>query len=143
MTRRLLLLAAAAAALAISGCGQAQKKEADINLLLELHNEQRGQRKMKPLELDPYLVEYAKNHAAWMARKNSMRHSDIGDLVGRYRTAGENIAWNQKDEKQVTVAWMNSRPHRANILNKNFSKVGFGMVLNSRGQPYWCTVFGD
>lgn len=143
MTRRLFLAALTAVALLATGCGQQSVKQADVQKLLDLHNEQRGLRKLKALELDPYLIEYAKKHADWMARKNTMKHSDIGNLVGKYRLAGENIAWNQRDEAEVTKGWMNSRPHRANILNKNFSKAGFAMSLNSKGQPYWCTVFGD
>lgn len=127
----------------IAGCGQQSQKPADNQVLLELHNKERESRGLKTYTLDPYLCEYAQKHAEWMAKRNSMKHSNISPLVGKYRTAGENIAWNQKDEAEVVDAWMHSRPHKANILNKNFSKIGFGMARNSRGQPYWCTNFGD
>lgn len=138
-----LLLAALATLVLLAGCGQTKRPEADPDKLLMLHNEERSKLGHRALVIDQYLSEYAKGHSEWMARRNAMRHSDISDLIGKYRTAGENIAWNQRDEQEVFKAWMNSRPHRSNILNKNFSKVGFGMSRNSKGQPYWCTVFGD
>ena len=127
----------------IVGCGQNLLPTANNNALLALHNEQREQRGLQNLTLDTYLCEYAQKHAEWMAKKSTLKHSDIGVLMGKYQTAGENIAWNQTDESEVTKDWMNSRGHRANILSKSFGKVGFGMARNSRGQPYWCTVFGN
>lgn len=114
-----------------------------ISNLLKLHNEQRELKGRVGLSLDPYLIKYAQNHAEWMAQKNRMKHSDISVLIGTYSTAGENIAWNQSDEKEVVVAWMNSSGHRANILNRSFTKVGFGLAYNSNNEPYWCTVFGN
>jgi uncharacterized protein YkwD len=127
----------------VAGCGQQILPPANLNELMQLHNDERLQRGLHPLEMDEYLNSYAQKHAEWMARKNSMTHSDVNALMGKYHTAGENIAWNQKDEPEVVDAWMHSRGHRANILNKNFGKAGFGMSRNSRGQPYWCTVFAD
>jgi len=127
----------------ILGCGQNLLPTANNDILLKLHNEQREQRGLQNFTLDNYLCEYAQKHAEWMAKKNNLKHSDINVLMGKYNTAGENIAWNQTDEAEATKDWMNSRGHRANILNKSFGKIGFGMARNSRGQPYWCTVFGN
>lgn len=111
--------------------------------LLRLHNTQRELKGRVGLSVDESLNEYAERHARWMASKNNLKHSDIGVLMGRWHTAGENIAWNQQDEEEVVDAWMHSSGHRANILNRSFSKVGFGMALARDGSPYWCTVFAD
>lgn len=127
----------------VVGCGQQVLPPANLNTLLELHNQERRQRGLNELAMDEYLNEYAQKHAEWMARKNSLTHSDVRTLMGKYHVAGENIAWNQKDESEVVDGWMHSRGHRANILSKNFGKAGFGMSRNSNGQPYWCTVFAD
>jgi len=127
----------------VLGCGQANLPNADLNKLLAFHNDQRVKNNLTPFIMDEYLNDYAQKHAEWMAKKNTMRHSSMNDLMKNYRTAGENIAWNQKDEETVVDAWMHSKPHKANILNKKFNKIGFGMVRNSRGQPYWCTNFAD
>lgn len=115
---------------------------ATIQVLLRLHNEQRELKGRSGFILDPYLNEYAQRHAEWMAKYSDLEHSDIGRLMGKYNTAGENIAWNQSDETQVVVAWMNSSGHRANILNRNFIYIGFGVAYNKNGEPFWCTCFG-
>lgn len=127
----------------IAGCGQQKSTEINPTALLDLHNQERIKNNLEPLKLDDFLGEYAINHSEWMAKKNILQHSNISNLLGRYKTVGENIAWNQPNEKSVHNAWMNSRPHRANILNAKFKLIGFGMKTNSKGQPYWCAVFGS
>lgn len=58
-----------------------------------------------------------------------------------YRGAGENIAWGQKSPEAVVEAWMNSEGHRANILNKNFTRIGVGHYQNANGTNYWVQLF--
>ena len=41
-----------------------------------------------------------------------------------YDTAGENLAVNFTDSKDVTEAWMNSPAHRDNILRQGFTEIG-------------------
>lgn len=60
-----------------------------------------------------------------------------------YRSAGENIAWGQRTPEQVMEGWMNSPGHRANILNKNFTKIGVGYYQNARGVAYWTQLFAS
>lgn len=57
-----------------------------------------------------------------------------------YNGAGENIAMGQKTPAAVMQAWMNSEGHRANILNKNFTKIGVGYYVNG-GTAYWTQLF--
>lgn len=65
----------------------------------------------------------------------------ITDLGITYRGAGENIAWGQKTPEAVMNAWMNSKGHRANILNPNFKKLGVGYRTDSQRTPYWTQLF--
>lgn len=58
-----------------------------------------------------------------------------------YRGAGENIAWGQKTPEEVMEGWMNSPGHRANIMNKNFTKIGVGYYQNAQGRNYWTQLF--
>lgn len=58
-----------------------------------------------------------------------------------YRGAGENIAWGQTSPEAVMEAWMNSEGHRANILNRNFTKIGVGHYQNTKGTNYWAQLF--
>lgn len=55
-----------------------------------------------------------------------------------YRSAGENIAKGQSTPQAVVNAWMNSSGHRANILNKNYTRIGVGYVS---GGNYWTQMF--
>lgn len=111
--------------------------------LLATHNREREYKGRTGLKLDRTLVGYAQDHSEWMARKKNLKHSDIGVLLGRFHTVGENIAWNQEDENEVTESWMNSKGHRENIMNRSFGRVGFGVSKASDGSLYWCAVFGD
>jgi len=111
--------------------------------LLATHNREREYKGRTGLKLNKTLVDYAQAHSDWMARKNNLKHSDIGVLLGKFHTVGENIAWNQEDENEVTESWMNSKGHRENIMNRSFGRVGFGVSKASDGSLYWCAVFGD
>ena len=57
-----------------------------------------------------------------------------------YQSAGENIAYGQKNPEAVMNAWMNSSGHRANILKNGFGKVGIG-VYKVNGVLYWTQLF--
>ncbi len=64
----------------------------------------------------------------------------LKDYKVSYNTAGENIAYGQKTPQEVVTGWMNSPGHRANILNKNFNKIGVG-VYQVNGTYYWTQEF--
>ena len=92
------------------------------------------------------MCSYAQTHSDKMASRNSLYHSNMGDLMDVNNDAmfvGENIAWGQKSEKEVVKSWMNSRGHRKNILNNQYEKVGFGLQKDSKGRIYWCAVFSN
>ena len=115
---------------------------ATVQALLNLHNREREMKGRAGLAIDPYLVEYAQRYSEEMAYKDRLVHSNISVLMVNYSMAGENIAWNQDTEEEVVRDWMNSSGHRANIMNRHFTKVGFGVAKAKNGSLYWCTVFG-
>lgn len=119
-----------------------KKEETDIQKLLRLHNIQREMKGRVGFTLDQGLCDYAQKHAEWMAKHHSMTHSDISVLVHRYGFVAENIAWNQQSPEEVVTAWMNSEGHRINIMNRNYTKIGFGIVYKN-GEIWWCTNFGS
>lgn len=57
-----------------------------------------------------------------------------------YSSAGENIAYGQRDPEDVMHSWMNSSGHRANILGKDFAYIGVGVVYEN-GTYYWTQFF--
>lgn len=58
-----------------------------------------------------------------------------------FRGSGENIAYGQRTPEEVMKGWMNSPGHRANIMNKNYTKIGVGYYQNSNGVNYWTQLF--
>lgn len=119
--------------------------------LLKLHNQDRAKRNRKPLRLSAPLNRAATKYARVMNANNHFSHTGPAPGFSRFdarikaecatcfTTMGENIAAGQKTPAQVHRAWMNSRGHRANILNPRFRSVGFG---RAGSKPYWVTNFG-
>lgn len=111
-------------------------------VLLKLHNDQRGYKGRGPLEINQQLNQYAQDHAEWMARRYNLKHSNVGNIMKfGFHTAGENIAMGQRSEQEAVQDWMNSSGHRANILNRNFTHAGFGLAEAHDGTKFWCAVF--
>ena len=56
---------------------------------------------------------------------------------------GENLAGGQTSPKQVVQAWMDSKTHRENILNKQFTELGvvYYYQPNSQYKHYWVQHF--
>jgi uncharacterized protein YkwD len=92
----------------------------------------------------------AYNHSLDMATHNFFDHtgSDGSTFVTRVQAAGysaplgENIAWGWRTPADVMNAWMNSAPHKANILNCSARSIGVGMAKKADGTPYWTQEFG-
>jgi hypothetical protein len=120
-------------------------------------NSDRELQHLPELVINPLLEEAARQKARDMAEKGYFSH--IGPdgeqpwkwLTGvgyYYLSAGENLAINFTDSKDVTDAWMNSPAHRANMLNGNFTEIGIGtaegfykgkqttFVVQFFGKPY-------
>ena len=56
---------------------------------------------------------------------------------------GENLAGGQTTPKQVVQAWMDSKTHRENILNKKYKELGvvYYYQANSKYKHYWVQHF--
>lgn len=116
--------------------------------ILQLINQQRQLNHLKPLTLYPTLVKLGQEQAGLMASTKTLSHEVNGlDLVTRtdragypYSNIGENIAL-AMTPAQVVDMWMHSPPHRANILNPEFTEVGIGFKTMP-GNNYYAAVFG-
>jgi uncharacterized protein YkwD len=124
--------------------------KAFVRDLLEAHNRERSAEKLPPLTSDPTLTAAAQGHAEDMAAHHKMTHdgSDGSTAPGRvkrqgykYQNMGENIAEGQRTVADVMKTWMNSPPHRENILGK-FTQAGIGLARDDEGDPYYCVEFG-
>jgi uncharacterized protein YkwD len=92
---------------------------------------------------DRVLGQMARNWAASMASGDVLSHGDFAvriTAVYPNRAGGEDIAEGQPDAPSVVAAWMESPPHRANILGE-FDRIGVGSSRDSGGTVYWCADF--
>lgn len=119
--------------------------------LLRLHNAERAKRNRPKMRLHGALNRASVKYARVMNSNQHFSHTgpapDFSEFDDRIREAGgtnfktmaENIAMGQRTPHEVMRAWMKSPGHRRNILNRKFTRVGFGKAGNP---PYWVTNFG-
>ncbi len=106
-------------------------------VLVSLANEDRAANGVGALEEDPELSAAAQVKANDMAARGYFSHATPEGqppwywfkLAGyEYEHAGENLAVNFTDSKNVEEAWMASPTHRANIVKPVYTKVGIGVA---------------
>ena len=105
--------------------------------IVTLVNQERAKVGLPALQMDALLNKVATEKARDMDVNNYFSHTsptygspfDMMRSFGvKYSYAGENIASGQPTAARVMSDWMNSPGHRANIVNKNFTKIGVGYV---------------
>jgi hypothetical protein len=123
--------------------GSALAQESPEQQVMELANADRAQHGLGPLKWDPALANAATQHAQLMAQQATLSHQFPGeaDLDARcgaagahFRSIAENVAMAPSPEA-LNQEWMNSTPHRANILNPTMTTIGVGLVR--RGASYF------
>lgn len=106
-------------------------------VLANLTNQEREVQDLPTLKVNPVLNKAAEMKAQDMASRGYFAHTSPDGLtpwywlklVGyRYQYAGENLAINFTDSKDVTNAWMASPTHKANIVKGNYTEVGTGIA---------------
>lgn len=97
---------------------------------------------LKPMSSNATLTALAKAHAADMARRQSMDHANFFEVRARRGAAGENVTYGCPDMNCAMQMWINSGPHRANMLRPDFTRYGLGSAVSASGQRYWALVLG-
>ncbi len=110
--------------------------------VLALVNQARAQHGLPPLTLDNRLVAAAREHAVDMARGRFCRHNGRDGSKARDRMrrngypynnwAGENIICSRRSAEAMVQWWLNSPPHRRNILHGHFRHIGVGVSMNGQ-----------
>lgn len=114
-----------------------------------LINKERGKRGLSKLKSHANVARAARSHTKRMQKTKCFAHQCPGEpvLEGRLARAdylpcgcswgiGENIAWGKKNKaspRRIVEGWMDSPPHRANILERSFHHAGVGVEW---GSPY-------
>ena len=111
-----------------------------IDELMTYHNQERIKAGLEPLTLSTTLSRSASDKANVMLDLNCWSHYCPPDTepweyfksVGyNYQHAGENLAEGFSTIESVMSAWMNSPTHRENVLNSNFTEIGFGFAYGN------------
>jgi uncharacterized protein YkwD len=119
--------------------------------LVDLTNQERKKKDLPPLQANALLFAVARAHSANMARKGEMKHVlDGKDVTNRLDDAGydwgsarENIARSRNSTlAEVMKGWMDSKGHRANILDAKVKEIGIGIVKDTKGRVFYTQVFG-
>jgi hypothetical protein len=127
---------------------------------LELVNRDRTINNLQPLVEDPLLSQAAQNHAQDMIDRQYFDHLSPEGKSPKHRYlaiggnpvvgVGENIAkgsfkglgLNYGEVEKMQRGWMYSNGHRANVLEPQYKKFGYGIVTGRNGQIYAVQMFG-
>jgi uncharacterized protein YkwD len=113
-----------------------------------LINEERTTRGLRPVQSDATLRQAALSHSSEMVSESYFAHTSPEGLTfidritrygythgARYWLVGENLVWGSgslSTPGALVTSWMNSPPHRENLLRARFRQVGIAAV---RGTP--------
>ena len=122
--------------------------------LLALTNAERQNVGLPALTLSSQLGQAAQNHADDMAINNYFSHTGLNGSTPSERVkavgydfyyVGENISAGRTTPSDTIRGWMNSQGHRENILNPNYTEIGFGYAYSNDSdyKHYWVQVFGQ
>ena len=132
-----LVAAVPMTSLAASGSKEMRRK------LHALTNASRRNNGLKPLRLNWRLSKSALTHSRRMAERHTLYHTaNLYRVVRRWRPSvwGENVGVTSSTVGSIQRAFMNSPPHRSNILNRGFHRVAIGTYRDADGL-LWVTVF--
>ena len=112
-------------------------------------NQDRGAAGLGGLAWDDQLSGLAQTHANELAAAGVLWHSDLGAWLGlpwmsAWRSLGENLLQAAPGTNSYSAEdmWMASPPHRANILNGGFNRVGVGAATDGAGRVWMVALFG-
>ena len=104
---------------------------------------------LAPVAIDPELMRLASDQARTMAARDKLDHSAGRPFEERIRAskfdagvAVENISAGYHTLAEAFSGWRDSPPHRANMLNKNVTKMGIAAVYSpqSKYKVYWALI---
>ena len=101
-------------------------------------NQARAQHGVAPLRIDLRLEAAARAKSRSMLRTGTFAHGNFERRLSSYRARGpyfgENLAWGvgaSGSAPGIVQMWLASPSHRANLLRRNFQRVGLGVVVGT------------
>jgi uncharacterized YkwD family protein/spore coat assembly protein SafA len=118
--------------------------------VIDLTNQERQKNGLSVLQLDWQLSRVARYKSRNMRDIGYFSHRSPSygspfDMMKsfnvRYTKAAENIAAGQTSPRQVVREWMESPPHRKNILTGSYTHIGVGYAEGGTYGTYWTQMF--
>ena len=127
------------------GAGASSQPSTMAQQVVAIANDERAEAGCGPLSVDPELTAASKAHSQDMASRDYMAHetpegegpAERAEDAGYQAWSGENVAAGYTSAEAVMEGWMDSRGHRANILNCDNTEVGVGET-----DTKWAQNFG-
>lgn len=124
--------------------------------VIEMTNTYRKQNKLSEVRANPELTRAARAYAAYLAKNKAFSHTaDNRDVGARAKSSGyawcsigENLAMNLDSRgfetrdlaRQTVEGWINSPPHKENLLGAAYTEIGVGVVEAPDKNPKYITV---
>jgi uncharacterized protein YkwD len=138
---RFLPVASALLAAAMAGCGTFSvpgTPETATSL-----NGFRASHGLSQLSTDGTLTTLASEHAADMARRDSLDHDGFMTRRGPRGARAENVAYGCQESACVIQQWVNSSGHRKNMLIPGLKRYGLASATSTSGKKYWTLLVGE
>ena len=113
--------------------------------LIAAVNKTREAQHLSPVRAEASLCRAAQAHAEDLARRGVLDHagrdgSELGERLAaagfRWHAAVENLARGSEVAGEIVELWLNSSPHRRNLLRSDLDQAGVGVALSAAG-AFW------
>jgi uncharacterized protein YkwD len=98
---------------------------------------------LSQLRTDGTLGALASEHAADMARRDSLDHNGFMTHRGPRGARAENVAYGCRESACVIQQWVNSSGHRKNMLIPSLTRYGLASATSPSGKTYWALLVGE
>jgi uncharacterized protein YkwD len=118
----------------------------EVNRLRKAHG-------LATLDFDEDLLEVARAYSRRMAEEKFFSHADpegrsvrerVNEAGISWRMVGENLAYSNGYINPVAASlrgWMESAPHKRNLLEEGFQQTAIGVWISSNGTVYFTEIF--
>jgi len=118
----------------------------EVNRLRRAHG-------LESLDFDEELLEVARAYSRRMAEEKFFSHADpegrsvrerVNEAGISWRMVGENLAYSNGYINPVAASlrgWMESAPHKRNLLEVGFQQTAIGVWISSNGTVYFTEIF--
>jgi cysteine-rich secretory family protein len=136
-----ILLTAALSIGTLSALAAPAHAGSEESQFISKHNATRSSRGISTMSVRSDLTSVARRHSARMAAKGTIWHNPnlANEVSGNWTMLGENVGMGP-DVNDLYQAFMDSAPHRHNILERAYNQFGVGVVI-ADGTIYVTIVF--